>query len=187
MLAGQPCWFKSAATFCIALSAVPWIKLSTCCRLGKLTIWVKRFLHESWSLLLAWMLGFWWLRLDSRCPSMVSARHRPTAESSIIMVNGKALITLMVCSAFRPPASSKTLASTPCITAQNTFCKGGVLMAPPEANESTTNAAESEEVTKKVTIKHTASNEVMVVSGNCSNSLNKAIALSFCTSVMSWV
>src|SRR5690606_13075804 len=57
---------------------------------------------------------------------------------------------------------------------------------PPEASESTTSAPESAEVTKNSVISTTVMVEMIAVSGNCSNSLNRAMALSACTWSISW-
>ena len=75
----------------------------------------------------------------------------------------------MVCSALKPPATNKTAATAPSSTAQNTRCQAGVLIFPPEASESMTKEPESDEVTKKVTIRITVSSEIKNESGNTSN------------------
>src|SRR5690606_39270975 len=55
----------------------------------------------------------------------------------------------------------------------------------PAARESITSDAESDDVTKNVTIKITVTNETMAVNGRRSSNLNSAIALLSCTSAIS--
>src|SRR5690554_3974806 len=115
---------------------------------------------------------------------MASARHIPTADTSNMMENGNAVMMVILCSALNPPATSSTAARTPSRMAQKARCSGGVLERPPDASESITSDAESEDVTKKMTISKMVMLEIMDVKGSRSNNLNSAMALSFCTSVI---
>src|SRR5690606_5346789 len=109
----------------------------------------------------------------------------PKVEIKIITANGKALTIAAVCNALKPPAISNTAATAPSVTTQNVRCHHGVSLRPPAASESITNEPESDEVTKKVMINTTVNDETIWVNGNCSNSLNNAIAWLFCTSLIS--
>ena len=100
----------------------------------------------------------------------------PIAAAIMIRENGRALAMVMVCSAPRPPASSRVAATAPSLLAQNTRCHMGVMAAPPDARESMTNEPESEEVTKKVTMRMTVRKETREDNGSTSNSLNRATA-----------
>ena len=115
--------------------------------------------------------------LVSLCPSMISARHSPQADSSMITANGKAVAMVMVCRALSPPAINSTAAITPSVEAQNTRCQTGVSVRPPADSESITSEPESEDVTKKVMINITVMNETTSVSGRRSYSLNRAMAV----------
>src|SRR5690554_2034288 len=106
------------------------------------------------------------------------------AAKSMMIANGKALAIAAVCSAVRPPASKSTAATIPSELAQNTRCQAGVSMRPPEASESMTSEPESDEVTKKVMIRITVTNDNMLVIGKFSYSLKSAIAWSACTSAI---
>src|SRR5699024_4869466 len=110
---------------------------------------------------------------------MTSARHIPMAAIIIITEKGKALTTDAACKALKPPANNSTAAITPSKVTQKVRCQTGVCAAPPEARESITNEPESDEVTKKVIIKHTVKNDTTELNGSRSKSLNSAMALSF--------
>src|SRR5690554_2621957 len=171
----------------MAVNTVEFIKASTFSVAGKVTSSDRRRCHREGGLVewvCAWacclLASSWW-------PSMTSARHMPTADSRIITAKGRALVTVIDCSAFSPPASSSTAAITPWDEAQKIRCQTGVLEAPPAARESTTNEPESDEVTKNTTIRMTATKEVMELSGRYSSILNRAMETSFCTWLISWV
>ena len=83
----------------------------------------------------------------------------------MMIANGNALTMVMVCSALKPPANNSTDAMAPSSTAQKIRCQAGVSSTPPDARESTTSEPESDDVTKKVTIRHTARNDTSVDQG----------------------
>src|SRR5690554_3532757 len=106
----------------------------------------------------------------------MSARHIPTAAINIIMANGKALTIEAVCNALKPPASKSVIATKPDNEAQNTRCQTGLLATPPDANESTTKAPESADVTKNVEINKTAMKDTTPDKGNFSSNWKSATA-----------
>ena len=108
----------------------------------------------------------------------------PKAATIMIREKGSALAMVIVCRALRPPASSSAAATAPSEEAQNTRCQTGVVVAPPDASESITSEPESEEVTKKVTIRMTVRKDTTLEKGSTSKSLNSATAWSACTSAI---
>ena len=79
-----------------------------------------------------------------------------------------------VCRLCSPPARSRTAATAPLSTAQNTRRQVGVSSAPSAVMVSITSAAESAEVTKKTTTSSVARTEERVASGNCSRKTKSA-------------
>src|SRR5690606_8255629 len=111
----------------------------------------------------------------------------PNMAIKIITAKGNALTMAAVCKAVKPPAISSTAATAPSVTTQKERCHHGVSLRPPAASESITNDPESDDVTKKVIINKTVNEETNSVKGRFSNNLNKAMAWSFCTSLINEV
>jgi hypothetical protein len=105
----------------------------------------------------------------------------PQAMRSITTVNGRAAASVAVCSAPRPPASSRVAASRPSTTAQKTRWHVGDASWPPLVSMSTTSEPESEEVTKKVATSSVASTDVSPASGSCRRNSKSATASSIAT------
>ena len=103
---------------------------------------------------------------------MISAFIRLTINNIMIMEKGNAVISVILCKAFNPPALSNNNASTASNTPQNTVCHFGETFAFFVAMLFITNIPESAEVTKKIRIINITKKLTMEENGIYSRNLN---------------
>src|SRR5699024_884960 len=84
--------------------------------------------------------------------SIASAFERLTTKSSMIMLNGKAVISVIVCNAWSPPTLRSNKARSASNPPKVIFCHLGEFFASRLAILSITSIPESAEVTKKIII-----------------------------------
>src|SRR5690606_11233571 len=96
---------------------------------------------------------------------------------TMMTAKGSALAIAAVCRACKPPLTSRTAATSPAQTAQNMRCQTGGFCAPPLVIMSMTNAPESADVTKKVTISSVATPDETAERGNSASVSNSATGM----------
>ena len=94
----------------------------------------------------------------------------------MIIVNGSAVINVIVCSDFSPAKLSNIKESDPIRAPKKRFCHMGVLLLLFEATLFITNIPESADVTKNIQMANTANVLVIVLSGKYSKNLNSKIS-----------
>ncbi len=98
--------------------------------------------------------------------------------NTMMTVNGSAVVMAAVCNAVRPPSTSRSAATTPSVTAQNTRLAPGGSGLPSVDRMSMTREPESDEVMKNVATRSVATTVLIAPQGSPSSMMNTAGAIS---------